>query len=171
MTAVEAQQHRRFFALLLAPLALAGCAEADPSAVAFVRSVYETEIAAFAARQHPSASDFESLLSEDTQKLMRLSRSGPGPKYDGPLLHALFGWGVLPGASVRLSGVAPARGFLNAGKVEVRLRVNGEDRMIAVTVSESCDAGSATVRYCIDDFHYGTGLSYRQYIKQIAGVN
>lgn len=126
MTAIEPRQYRRFFEPLLA---LAGCAGADPSAVAFVRTVYEADIAAFAAGQHHSAPDFESLLSAGAQEL--LSNSGPGAKYDGPVLHALFGWAVLPGANVRLSGIAQARGFLDAGNAEVHLRVNGDIRQIA----------------------------------------
>jgi hypothetical protein len=47
------------------------------------------------------------------------------------VVQALFGWGVLPGANVRLSGIPPDRGFLDAGNVEVHLRVNGDIRQIA----------------------------------------
>lgn len=151
---------------IVAVLLTGGCAAADPSKVAFVREVYESEVTSFA--QHRIAAKFDMLLSVSTQELLAAAKAGPGPKTEGPILHALFGWRVFPNMRVELKRVEPTHGFMQHDTVTVEIDVNGTPRAIAVSVSENCDAGTATVRYCIDDFRYSEGLSYREHLKSLA---
>lgn len=152
-------------ACLLGAPSLAGCAETNPSKVEYVREVYATKVEAFASQR--IAARFDSLLSQRTQELLRLAKAGPGPELDGPILHPLFGWRVLPNMRVTFTSAEPVRGVTQSDDVRVIVNVDGAARDILVTVSESCLDGSATVRYCIDDFHYSSGKSYREHLAAL----
>lgn len=155
-------------ACVMAIVAAPGCTQADPSQVNFVREVYQDEVRAFTTPMPGTPADFNSLLSRPTQELLRAAKAGPGPKFDGPILHAFFGWQVTPVSKVALKDVAASRSWRDRGKVSVGLEVNGAARQITVTVSEDCWAGSATVQYCIEDFRYENGTSYREHLSSLA---
>lgn len=153
---------------VLAASTSAGCRQADPSQVAFVREVYQDEIHALAKPEPGAIADVSSLFSRPVQDLQRAAKAGAGPKLDGPVLHAFFGWHITPASKIALKDIAPSRNWRDLGKVSVGMEVDGTAREVTVTVSEDCWAGSATVKYCIDDVRYENGASYRAYLGTLS---
>lgn len=98
---------------------------------AFVRALYEREIAQNAARQPGSEAEFSGLFTREVRQLIHAPTRHNMPVVIGPKLHAFFGLGMLPGWPVTLQQVA-GDGTAGASAVAVDLTVHGEPRRIMV---------------------------------------
>lgn len=131
----------------------------EPGAVAFVRRLYEREILRDARGAKIGNAEFYGLF---TRAVRGLLRSPVPPRSNivlGPMLHAFYGPGVLPGTQVMLRDVAPAPG----SSVAVDLTVRGEARRVVVhTAREDGE-------WRIADIDYGRGESYVAYHRKLRG--
>ena len=131
----------------------------EQDAVAFVRRLYEGEIERDARGAKIGNAEFYGLF---TREVGRLLRSPVPPRPDialGPLSHAFYGPGVLPGTQVTLQQVAPAAGT----SVAVDLMVRGEPRRVIVRTARE------NGQWRIADIDYGRGDSYVAYQRKLRG--
>ena len=75
---------------------------------------------------------FYDLFTREMRELMHAPRLANPRISAGPILHALFGRGVLPGTQVILSGVTTTRSDDGIAMLEVRLTVHGTIRELGV---------------------------------------
>src|SRR5687768_431756 len=100
---------------------------ADSAAVA-LHELYERETERHNARERPDNDAFHALFTREMRELMHAPVL-PNPREPlGPILHALFGRGVLPGTHVILTGVTTVRSDDGIAMLEVRLTVQGTIR-------------------------------------------
>ena len=128
-------------------------------AVAFVRRLYESEIRRDAGGAKIDNAAFYGLF---TREVRRLLQSPVPPRANivlGPLSHAFYGPGVLPGTPVTLRDVAPAAGT----SVAVDLVVRGEPRRVIVRTARE------NGQWRIADIDYGRGDSYVAYHRKLRG--
>jgi hypothetical protein len=136
----------------------------DIGMVEFVRDLYAREIEMHNARAPVSPEAFFSLFTGELRGLMQAPRPNAGREPIGRILHAFFGWGVLPGRPVRLLQVVPATGGTDgAGAVRVDLSVNGKTRQIEVHPLRENGA------WKVADISYDQGDSLRTYYRRITG--
>jgi len=150
------RMNRRQLLFGLAPLLGSSniAAIAEDSAAAWIQTLYRTEI----ARRPGEPVSQESFLSAFTPSLREIwlaARKGPGPKMEGPILNAYFGWGVLPGHSIEITRVATLSEDASSGRVALELRVNGRARRVIVETRRISGA------WRIDDIVYDQGESFR----------
>jgi len=132
--------------------------------VSFVRELYENQVRQHADRTEPDNAAFYSLFTRETRELMQAPRTNPGKEPIGKILHAFFGFGVLPGTDVRLARVMPAFGgtgglFL----VRVDLIVHGDPRQILVRPVREDGV------WRVADIFYGGNESLAGYYRGITG--
>lgn len=119
--------------LLVAMLPAAARADDDLAMVGFVRNLYVEQVRQHASDERMSEQAFYALFSRELSALMQRPRPGLAREPAGPILHAFFGWGVLPHVPVSLLDVMPALGGTGALKlVRVDLTVRGAKRQILV---------------------------------------
>jgi hypothetical protein len=152
-------------ALFAAVLAAGGSSLAraqDSGMVEFVRDLYGREIEQHIARAPTSAEAFFALFARDLRALMQAPRPGLAREPAGPILHAFFGWGVLPHVPVSLVDVMPAFGGTGGLKlVRVDLTVRGAPRQILVRPVREDGL------WKIADISYGNGESLAAYYRRI----
>jgi hypothetical protein len=155
--------NRRQFLLGLVPLCciLVAAAFAADSAAAWVRALYQTEIARRPG-EPISQERFLSAFTPRTQEIWLAARKGPGPKMEGPILNAYFGWGVLPGHSVELMGISTLGADASTARIALDLRVNGRARRVIV------EARRVSGAWRIDDIIYDEGESFRAHQTKCA---
>src|SRR5262249_17310013 len=148
-------------AAALAGALLPGAAPAqeEADAVAFVRRLYQREILRDAGGSKVGDAAFYGLFTRDVRRLLK-SPVSPRPDIPlGPLSHAVYGPGVLPGTAVTLVNVAPAQGT----SVAVDLMIRGEPRRVIVQTAR--EGG----QWRIADVDYGRGESYVAYHRRLRG--
>ena len=102
------------------------------SAAVFLHDVYEREIERHNKRMPADNDAFYALFSREMRELMQAPRL-PNPREPiGPILHALFGRGVLPGTEVIFGGVRTTRSDDGIAMLDVTLTVRGEVRELTV---------------------------------------
>jgi hypothetical protein len=98
----------------------------------FLHDLYTRETELHNKRLPPDNDAFYALFSHEMRELMQAPRV-PNPREPvGPILHALFGRGVLPGTQVILSGVRTVRDEDSIAMAEVSLTVRGRIRELTV---------------------------------------
>jgi len=146
---------RRMLAAALAVLLPAVPVHAEDG-VAFVRDLYARQVALHNARGRMTQADFLPLFALSLRALMQAPRPGLAREPAGPILHAFFGWGILPGQPVTLQRVRAA-----GGGIAVDIVARGEPRRI--TVSLLREQGL----WKIADISYGHGESLLAYYRRI----
>jgi hypothetical protein len=128
--------------------------------VRFVRDLYAKEIAQHAAKIGKGESEFLAVFTAETQQIWRAAQANRNKANlpVGPILHAFFGWGVLPGHEVKLGAVTRASG----DAVAVEFTAQGEPRRVVVSAVR--EAG----RWRIADIDYGRGDGYVAYLRRLA---
>jgi hypothetical protein len=148
--------NRSQFLLGLIPLCCVsiGAAFAADSAAAWIQTLYQTEIGR-RSDEPVSQERFLSVFTPRMQEIWLAARKGPGPKMEGPILNAYFGWGVLPGQAVAVTGVATLGEDVSTARVALDLRVNGRARRVVVETQRISGA------WRIDNIGYDQGESFR----------
>jgi hypothetical protein len=151
-----------FAVVLVASGGLSYARAHDAGMVEFVRDLYAREIDLHNARAPVSAEAFFALFARDLRTLMQAPRPYAGREPIGRILHAFFGWGVLPGQPVKLVQVADG-GIHGVKLVRVDLVVHGEKRQIVVRPAREDGL------WKIADISYDNGETLRTYYRRITG--
>jgi ribosomal protein S28E/S33 len=133
-------------------------------AVEFVRDLYVREIEMHLSRKPGSAEAFFALFARDLRVLMQSPRPHVGREPIGRILHAFFGWGVLPGQPVKLIQVIPAPGG-NGGLTLVRVDLEHHGATHQIIVRPVREDGL----WKIADVSYDSGEDLRTYYRRITG--
>ncbi|MBX9846695.1 MAG: hypothetical protein K2Z80_33290 [Xanthobacteraceae bacterium] len=151
---------RRALLSAVAILAAAPSVAQADSAVAFVRDFYTREIARHAANEGSSEPDFLAVFTADAQRLWRAAQANRNRANEpaGPILHAFFGQGALPGREITLGAVAGS----GRNAVSVALTIQGNPRTLVVHIAREGGA------WRIADIDYG-GDSFVAYFRRRAG--
>ena len=153
---------RRVLLPLIAALVAVPARAQTGDAVVFVRDFYAQEIARHAAKEGVSEAVFLAVFSADAQNAWRAAQANRnnGNLTIGPILHAFFGQGALPGREIKLGAVASSGG----DAVSVALTIQGHQRQLVVhTVRE----GGV---WKFADIDYGSGESFIAYFRRRAGL-
>jgi hypothetical protein len=151
---------RRALLSAVAVLATVPSAAQTDSAVTFVRDFYTREIARHAANEGSSEPDFLAVFSADAQRLWRAAQANRHRSNEpaGPILHAFFGQGALPGREITLGSVTAS----GRNTVAVGLSIQGDKRTLVVHTAREGGA------WKIADIDYG-GDSFVAYFRRRAG--
>jgi hypothetical protein len=152
---------RRTLLSAVAVLAATRAAAQPDSAAAFVRDFYTREVRRHATGEGSSEPDFLAVFAADAQRLWRAAQANRNKASEpaGPILHAFFGQGALPGREIRLGAVTAS----GRNAVSVALTVQGNPRTLVVhTLREGGD-------WKISDIDYGGGESFVAYFRRRAG--
>ena len=148
--------------LLAATLPAVARADDDLAMVGFVRELYTEQVRQHASDERMSEQAFYALFARELSALMRAPRPGLAREPSGRLLHAFFGWGVLPHVPVTVAAVMPAFGGTGGLKlVRVDLTVRGAPRQILVRPVREDGL------WKIADISYGNGESLAAYYRRI----
>ena len=154
-------------ALLAAVLTASGPGPAraqDSAMIEFVRDLYAREIAMHLARTPDSAEAFFALFARDLRALLQAPRPYAGREPIGRILHAFFGWGVLPGQPVKLLRVVAAEGG-TGGRTLVRVDLEHHGATHRIIVRPVREDGL----WKIADISYDSGEDLRTYYRRITG--
>lgn len=159
---------RRSFLSSLPAIALyvfstAGLAAEGDEQTAFVRELYEREIRSHLSRTGASEAEFLSVFSREVQDLWRAERASHVEIPAGPILHAFFGWGVLPGQKVSLVSVKPRAGASGAAVVVVDLAVRDMPRQTLVHLVKE------NGRWRISNLSYDRGEDFVAFQRRLRG--
>jgi hypothetical protein len=112
----------------------------EQTSVEFVEELYEKQARLHAANTPLGENEFDALFARELRQIMRAPRRYPKNEPIGPLLHAFFGWGVLPGTEVKIGKVALVSGR-DGGPATVRVEVKyrGERHMVLVRVVQESE--------------------------------
>lgn len=151
---------RRTLLSAMAVLAAAPSVAQTDSAVMFVRDFYTREIARHAAKEGSSEPDFLAVFTADAQRLWRAAQANRNRANEpvGPILHAFFGQGALPGREIVLGAVTSS----GRNAVSVALTIQGYPRTLVVHTAREGEA------WKIADIDYG-GESFVAYFRKRAG--
>jgi hypothetical protein len=131
--------------------ARSGHAERGGSGITeFVDIIWRKQARLLAAQIPLSQDEYHGLFSRDMRALMRAPRHFPKNMLIGPVLNAFFGWGVFPGAEVKVGKVALDSGNSALGPATIRVEIEhrGEPHKVLVrVVSENGDWRIANISY------------------------
>ena len=101
----------------------------------FVETTYYKQANLHAAKTPLSQDDFYALFSRGMQRLMQAPRQHKNQMI-GPLLNAFFGYGVLPGADIKVGKVEHHSGDQDLGPATIRVEIEhrGEPHRILIHV-------------------------------------
>jgi hypothetical protein len=161
---------RQFIAVLTGAAALltgarTGHAECgDIGAVEFVAGVYQRQAELQAADTLPDDEAFFAHFSRNLRRLMQPPRRNKPIQPIGPMLHAFFGWGVLPKAAIKIEKVIQMDGRDEGpATVRVDIRYRGEIRESYVRAVREKEV------WRIADISYDSGRSLAEHYRRIAG--
>ena len=117
-----------------AGLAVHSVARSADSPSMFLHDLYTRETERHNQRTPPDNDAFYAMFSREMRELMQAPRLPNPPEPAGPILHTLFGRGVLPGMPVVLSGVRTARSEDGIAMLDVTLTVRGQLRDLGVVL-------------------------------------
>jgi hypothetical protein len=102
----------------------------------FVETTYYKQARLHAAKTPLSNEGFYALFSPGMRRLMHAPRQYPKNQMMGPLLNAFFGYGVLPGAEIKIGKVERDSGDEDLGPATIRVEIEhrGEPHKILVHV-------------------------------------
>ena len=132
-------------------------------AAAFLRGVYEREIARHNKRLPADNDGFYALFTRELRELMHAPRRPDPNALDGPILHVLFGRGAMPGRDVVLDKITTVREDAGTATVIVALAVLGNPRTVVVAMLRQ-DGG-----WRISDIDYGDGETLSARYKRATG--
>jgi hypothetical protein len=161
---------RRQFIAVIVAAALPGAGRAaaagrgEATSTAFVEALYQRQARLQTVDTLSREEDFQAPFARELRRLMR----APHPKLRhqpiGRLLHAYFGWGVLPVTEVAIGRVAVVSGGDNGpATVAVDLGYRGEQHTVMVRV-----VMENGVRR-IADISYDSGESLAEYYRILNG--
>ncbi|MBX9825531.1 MAG: hypothetical protein K2Y27_11110 [Xanthobacteraceae bacterium] len=156
---MAARLTRRALLSAMVALAAAPAVAQTNSAVTFVRDFYTREIARHAANEGSSEPDFLAVFTADAQRLWRAAQANRNRANEpaGPILHAFFGHGALPGREITLGAVTAS----GRNAVSVALSIQGNPRTLVVQTAR--EGGT----WKIADIDYG-GDSFVGYFRRRA---
>jgi hypothetical protein len=102
----------------------------------FVETTYYKQARLLAAKTPLGNEAFDALFSPGMRRLIHAPRRYPKNITIGPLLNAFFGYGVLPGADIKVGKVEHASGDQDLGPATIRVEIEhrGEPHNILVHV-------------------------------------
>jgi hypothetical protein len=109
-----------------------------------------------------SETEFLAVFTRGTREVWLAARGKRSNATDGPVLHAFFGWGVLPRHEVRLARIIAADAAGNA-PVAVYLDVNGQRRRVELQVVREDS------EWRVSDIVYDRGASFLAHFRRLAG--
>src|SRR5438445_3086299 len=130
--------------------ARSGHAECGGSGITeFVDITYQKQARLLAAQTPLSEDEYHALFSRGMRRLMRAPRRFPKNMLFGPVLNAFFGWGVFPGAEVKVGNIEIDSGDeLGPATVRVAIEHRGEPHKILVhVIRENDDCRIADISY------------------------
>ena len=128
----------------------------------FVEALYQKQARLQAEKTPMSEEDFNETFSSGLRRLMTAPRQTPNTMPDGPILNALFGYGVLPGAEVTIGKVTLATGEdTGPATIAVRIKHRGEQHRLLVHVINQDDD------YRIANIIYDSGKSLLAHYQAI----
>ena len=132
----------------------------------FVETTYYKQARLHAAKTPLGNEDFYALFSPGMQRLMQAPRQYPKNQMTGPLLNAFFGYGVLPGAEIKVGKVEHHSGEQEMGPATVRVEIEhrGEPHRIFVHVVGPGDD------WRIANIIYDSGKSLIDHYRSITGL-
>ena len=148
--------------ILAVGLLFASAAQAADDPVAYVRALYESEIARHAGREPAPAAEFEALFAPALRALRNAPRSPAAPAVAGPKLHAFFGWGLLPGVPVTLRNVGGG-GTAGQAMVIVDLTVRGAPRTVFLHLHQ------VDQKWLISNVLYDQGDDMATFFRRLGG--
>jgi len=150
-------------AALLAARTAAHAECGELTATEFVEGLYQKQARLHAANAPPDEVDFHALFSSDLRKLMQAPRRASSDAPAGPLLHAFFGWGVLPRTEVTVGKTALVSGnHEGPATVGIELKYRGERRRLLVHAVRENEV------WLIANIIYDSGKSLVSYYRGIA---
>ena len=132
----------------------------------FVETTYYKQARLHAAKTPLDNEDFHALFSPGMRRLMQAPRQYPRSQMLGPLLNAFFGYGVLPGAEIKVGKVEHHSGEEETGPATVRVEIEhrGEPHRILVHVVGPGDD------WRIANIIYDSGKSLIDHYRSITGL-
>jgi len=117
----------------------------------YVGAAAVREVAEAGAGTDFSDGDLQALFTPEVQAMRDAvkDRTLPPGEPDGPILHLLFGWGLLPHRKLEILSVVMG----SDNRATVDLTINGNDRLLALTGKFNDTAKT----WQIDDIDYGGG--------------
>ena len=161
--------NRRQFLFVMSGAALLGAAQTghaesgEQTSAEFVEELYNNQARLHAANTPPGENEFYALFARELRQIMRAPRRYPKNEPIGPLLHAFFGWGVLPGAEVKKIGKVAFVSGSAGGPATVSIGVDyrGEHHMVLVRVVMESEV------WRIADISYDSGTSLADHYRKI----
>jgi hypothetical protein len=132
---------RQFLFIISGAAALLGTARTthaecgEQTANEFVRALYEQQAELLAANKPLGDDEFYELFTRNLRRSMMPPRRARNHKPIGPILNAFFGWGVLPGAEVKIGKIALVSGnYEGPATVGVDVSIHADKHRILVHV-------------------------------------
>jgi hypothetical protein len=102
----------------------------------FIETTYYKQARLLAAKTPLGNDGFDALFSPGMRRLIHAPRRYPKHMTMGPLLNAFFGWGVLPGAEIKVGKIEHSSGdqYLGPATIRVEIEHRGEPHQILVHV-------------------------------------
>jgi Protein of unknown function (DUF3828) len=111
-----------------------------PGITEFIETLYQKQARLQAADTALSEDEFRPLFARGMRRLIRAPRHFPKNMLFGPILNAFFGWGVFPGAEVKVGNIEIDSGDeLGPATVRVAIEHHGEPHRILVHVIREKD--------------------------------
>ena len=131
----------------------------------FVETTYYKQARLHAAKTPLSQDDFHALFSPGMRRQMQAPRQYPKNQMLGPLLNAFFGYGVLPGAEIKVGKVERDSGDEDLGPATIRVEIEhrGEPHKILVHVVGPGED------WRIANIIYDSGKSLLEHYRSITG--
>ena len=131
----------------------------------FVETTYYKQARLHAAKSPLGNDEFYALFSPGMRRLMQAPRQYPKNQMLGPLLNAFFGWGVLPGAEIKVGKVEHHSGDeMGPATIRVEIEHRGQPHQILVHVIGPDDD------WRIANIIYDSGKSLLDHYRSITGL-
>jgi hypothetical protein len=159
---------RQFIAAMTGAAALLAAVRAtraecgEQTAAEFVEALYQKQARLQSADFPRDGIEFETLFARNLRRMMQAPRHGLRRQPIGRLLHAFFGWGVLPVTEVNIGKVALVSGKDGgAATVSVELSHHGQTHQVLVHVVVEDEVRR------IADISYDSGESLAAYYREL----
>ena len=130
----------------------------------FVDMTYQKQARLLAEKTPPNDEEFHSLFSPGMRRLMNAPKRNSKNLSLGPVLNVFFGWGVLPGADIRVRMLGMVSGDdLGPATFGVETEHRGEKHKILVHVIMEKD------EWRIANIIYDSGKSLLDHYRGITG--
>ena len=128
----------------------------------FVDMTYQKQARLLAEKTAPNEEEFNSLFSPGMRRLMNAPKRNSKSLFPGPVLNVFFGWGVLPGADIRVRMLGMVSGDeLGPATFGVETEHRGEKHKILVHVILEKD------EWRIANIIYDSGKSLLEHYRSI----